>query len=277
MNDAMPDTTNEGSGMVDRRCALVTGASRGIGRAIAVALAREAYDVVGVARSYDPDGAPEGLAGTEALCRKEGAAFLALTADVAELSTHSGIVAATEERFGGIDFLVNNAGVGPAARLDYLDTTPESYDRLMGINLRGPFFLTQRVARYMVARVEEGHTVHPGIVFITSVSADTSSPSRTEYCVSKAGLSHLARVAAHRLATHGIGVWEVRPGVIRTEMTAPVADRYDPLIAGGLVPQGRWGEPEDVARAVAALARGDFPYSTGGVFEVSGGMAIKRL
>jgi 3-oxoacyl-[acyl-carrier protein] reductase len=265
------------AGMADRPCALVTGASRGIGRAIAVALAREGYDVEGVARSYDPDGAPEGLAGTAALCREEGVAFLPLAADVADLSAHEGIVAAAVERFGGIDVLVNNAGVGPVQRLDYLDTTPDSYDRVMGINLRGPFFLTQRVARHMVDRVKKGQAVRPAIVFVTSVSVDTSSPSRTEYCVSKAGLSHLARITAHRLAPHGIGVWEVRPGVIRTEMTVPVAAKYDALITEGLIPQGRWGEPDDVARAVASLVRGDFPYSTGGVFEVSGGMDIKRL
>ncbi len=264
--------------MAERPCALVTGAGRGIGRAIAVALAREGYDIAGNARSYHPEGRPfRGLAETETLCEGAGAAFLPLPADISDLGAHEGVVGGALERFGRIDLLVNNAGVAPLARLDYLETTPESYDRVMGINLRGPFFLTQRVARHMVARREGGGAVRPAIVFITSVSVDTSSPSRTEYCVSKAGLSHLARVCAHRLAPHGIGVYEVRPGVIRTEMTAPVEAKYDALIAEGLIPQGRWGEPQDVGRAVAALARGDFAYSTGGVFEVSGGMGIKRL
>ncbi|MFH1765499.1 MAG: 3-ketoacyl-ACP reductase [Gemmatimonadota bacterium] len=263
--------------MKERPCAVVTGASRGIGRAIAVALAREGYDIAGVARSYDPEGAPSGLAGTGALCRNAGTEFLPVAADISELGTHEGLVRQTLERFGRIDFLVNNAGVGPLERLDYLDTTPESFDRVLGTNLRGPFFLTQRVARHMVARSSGNDAGQLGIVFITSISADTSSPNRAEYCLSKAGLSHLARICAHRLAPHGIGVYEVRPGIIRTEMTAPVGEVYDALIADGLVPQGRWGEPDDVGRAVASLARGEFSYSTGGVFEVSGGMGIKRL
>ena len=273
--------------MKERPCAVVTGASRGIGRAIAVALAREGYDIAGVARSYDPDSTPSGLAGTGALCRDVGTDFLPLAADISELGTHERLVRQTLERFGRIDFLVNNAGVGPLERLDYLDTTPESFDRVLGTNLRGPFFLTQRVARHMVARSGNDGAGddraggdgagHLGIVFITSISADTSSPNRAEYCLSKAGLSHLARICAHRFAPHGIGVYEVRPGIIRTEMTAPVEGVYDALIADGLVPQGRWGEPADVGRAVASLARGEFSYSTGGVFEVSGGMGIKRL
>jgi NAD(P)-dependent dehydrogenase (short-subunit alcohol dehydrogenase family) len=264
-------------GLLDKRVAVVTGAGRGIGRAIALALAREGYDIAGNDLIHDPRSAPEGLAGTGALCDEVGAAFLPLPADISDLGTHEGLVGIALERFGRIDFLVNNAGVGPLERLDYLETTPESYDRVMGTNLRGPFFLTQRVARHMLAGAEGGGTRRRAIVFITSISVDTSSPSRTEYCLSKAGLSHLARVCAHRLAPQGIAVYEVRPGVIRTEMTAPVTARYDALIADGLIPQGRWGEPEDVGRAVAALARGDFSYSTGGVFEVSGGMGIKRL
>jgi len=133
------------------------------------------------------------------------------------------------------------------------------------------------VSRHLVEQVDRGQAIRPAIVFITSISADTSSPSRAEYCVSKAGLSQLVRLCAHRLASHGIAVFEVRPGLIATDMTAPIKDKYDALIATGAVPQERWGQPEDVGRAVAALARGDFAYSTGGIFEVSGGMNIKRL
>lgn len=258
--------------MAKRRCALVTGASRGIGRAIAVALARGGYDIAGNARGYDPAQADEGLARTETLCRDAGADFLPIPGDVAELGSHEGLVSTALDRFGAIHLLVNNAGVAPLSRMDILETTPGSYDRVLGINLRGPFFLTQRIARHMVEG--EGNRA---VVFITSVSADTSSPNRAEYCLSKAGLSHLARIFAHRLAPEGINVYEVRPGVIRTDMTAPVKETYDALIAQGVIPQGRWGEPEDVALAVAALARGDFPYSTGSVFEVSGGMNIKVL
>ena len=263
--------------MSDRPCALVTGASRGIGRAIAMALAREGYDIAGNATTYDPDEPTRGLAETQARCEEAGAEFLPAPADIADLATHEGLLQSVLDRFGRLDLLVNNAGIGPPERLDFLETTPESYDRVMAVNLRGAFFLTQRVSRLLVDQVEQGQATRPAIVFITSISADTSSPSRTEYGVSKAGLSQLARVCAHRLAPHGINVYEVRPGLTATDMTAPVKDKYDALIADGVVPQERWGEPEDVGRAVAALARGDFSYSTGGIFEVSGGMNVKRL
>jgi len=263
--------------VANRPCAFVTGASRGIGRAIAIELARGGFDIAGNATRYDPIDATRGLSETKARVEELGAAFLPIPGDIGDLSCHERLVAAVLDRFGKVDVLVNNAGVGPLERGDYLDTTPESFDRVMGINLRGTFFLTQRVARHMLARTEREPDARPLIVFITSISADTSSPSRTEYCVAKAGLSQLARVLADRLAGHGIGVYEVRPGVIATDMTAPVKKRYDELIAGGLIPQGRWGQPEDVARVVAALARGDFAYSTGNVFEVSGGMNIRRL
>ena len=263
--------------MAERPCALVTGASRGIGRAIAVTLAQEGYDIVGNATTYDPDNPTGALAQTEAQCVETGVAFLPAPADIADLDTHGDLLTTALDRFGRIDLLVNNAGVAPLERLDFLETTPESFDRVMAVNLRGAFFLTQRVARQMVKQVEEGRALRSAIVFITSVSADTSSPSRAEYGVSKAGMSHLARICAHRLVPHDINVYEVRPGLIRTDMTARVRDKYDGLIAEGFVPQGRWGEPEDVGRAVAALARGDFPYSTGEIFEVSGGMNIKRF
>jgi len=261
----------------ERPCALVTGAGRGIGRAIAIALAREGYDIVGNDLDYDPDDRAHGLAETQLRSEDAGAAFLPAPADIADLATHDGLVASTLDRFDRVDLLVNNAGVGPRERLDYLETTPESFDHVIGVNLRGAFFLTQRVARQLVKQVDEGRAIRPAVVFITSISADTSSPSRAEYCVSKAGLSQLARVCAHRLAPHGINVYEVRPGLIATDMTAPVKEKYDALIAEGAVPQSRWGQPEDVGRAVAALARGDFSYSTGVAFEVSGGMNVKRL
>lgn len=263
--------------MPRRPCAVVTGASRGIGRAIAISLAGEGYDIVGVATAYDPADSTRGLEEVRARCDEAGVTLLPIAADIADLDVHQGIVDAAQNRYGRIDLLVNNAGIAPAQRIDVLETTPESYDRVMGVNLRGAFFLTQQVSRRMLKQAREDAAVRPAIVFVTSVSADTSSPSRAEYCISKAGLSQLARVYTHRLAPHGINVYEVRPGLIRTDMTAPVENRYDALIAEGLVLQERWGEPEDVGRAVAALARGDFAYSTGGVFEVSGGMNVKRL
>ncbi|MGD2122545.1 MAG: 3-ketoacyl-ACP reductase [Gemmatimonadota bacterium] len=260
-----------------RPCALVTGASRGIGRGIVLALANEGYDIVGNATSHDPENTDGGLAEVGLRCREAGVGFVPAVGDIADLAVHDGIVATALDRFGRLDLLVNNAGVAPLDRVDFLEVTPESYDRVMGINLRGTFFLTQRAAREMVSMAAEGKLLRPAIVFITSVSADTSSPTRAEYGVSKAGMSHLARVCAHRLSQEGIDVFEVRPGIIRTDMTKRVRARYDTLIAEGFVPQGRWGTPEDVGLTVAALARGDFPYSTGGVFEVSGGMNIKRF
>jgi NAD(P)-dependent dehydrogenase (short-subunit alcohol dehydrogenase family) len=242
-----------------------------------MALAREGYDIAGNATGFDPEDLTRGLAETGVRCQEAGATFLPLPADVADLASHEGLVTACKERFGGIDLLVSNAGVAPLQRLDFLETTPESYDRVMGVNLRGAFFLAQRVARHMVEAEGDRGPTSPTLVFITSTSADTSSTNRVEYCVSKAGLSMLAQGCAHRLAPHGVNVYEVRPGIIRTDMTVGVKEKYDALMAQGLVPQTRWGEPEDVGRAVAALARGDFAYSTGGVFEVSGGMSIKRL
>ncbi len=261
--------------MTRRPCALVTGASRGIGRAIAIGLAGAGYDIAGSATAYDPRHTDHGLAETERRVEDVGAAFLPIVADIAATNTHENLLRSTLERFGHVDLLVNNAGIG--MRVDFLETSPENFDRVVGVNLRGPFFLSQRVARHMVEQVREGEAIRPAIVFITSISVDTSSPTRAEYCVSKAGLSQLARVCAHRLAEYGVNVYEVRPGITATDMTAPVKEKYDTLIGQGVVPQGRWGEPEDVAKAVVALARGDFGYSTGGVFEVSGGMNIKRL
>ena len=261
--------------MARRPCAFVTGASRGIGRAIAIQLAGDGYDIVGNATTYDPGDRERGLAETQVRVKERGAAFLPAPGDIANLAAHDDLLSASTDRFGSVDVLVNNAGVGE--RVDFLETTPENFDRVIGVNLRAAFFLTQCFARHMVEQVAQGRATRPAIVFITSISVDTSSPTRAEYCVSKAGLSQLTQVCAHRLAEHGIGVYEVRPGLTVTDMTAPVREKYNALIANGLVPQGRWGQPEDVARAVAALARGDFAYSTGGVFEVSGGMNIKRL
>ena len=273
----MAEHSVAGESVAERPCALVTGASRGIGRAIALALAQNGYDIVGNATTYDPENPAVGLGETRARCLEAGVEFAPAPGNIADLNTHDGILASALDRFGRIDLLVNNAGVGPLERLDFLETTAESYDRVMGINLRGSFFLTQRVARHLVEQADMGRAVRPAIVFITSISVDTSSPSRAEYGVSKAGMSQLSRICAHRLAPHGVNVYEVRPGLILTDMTVPVREKYDALLADGLVPQERWGEPEDVGRAVAALASGDFSYSTGGIFEVSGGMNIKRL
>ena len=256
-------------------CAFVTGAARGIGRAIAIELARAGFDIVGNDLIYDRNDTTTGLAETQQRVEVLGGGFEPAPGDIADLTMHEGLLQAALSRFGRVDVLVNNAGVGPLERLDYLETTAESFDRVIGVNLRGTFFLTQCFARHMATQSQRA--APSSIIFITSISADTSSPSRAEYCVSKAGLSHLATLCADRLVEFGINVFEVRPGVIATDMTAPVKDKYDARIADGLIPQGRWGLPEDVARAVVSLARGDFAYSTGGVFEVSGGLNIKQL
>ena len=263
--------------MSDRLVALVTGASRGIGRAIAVELGRSGYDIVGNATRYDPNERSSGLGSLAVELEGMGVSFAGAPGDISDLDLHQRIVAAALDRFGRIDLLVNNAGVAPANRLDILETTAQSYDHVLAVNARGPFFLTQRVARHMIEQSQNPRGSGAAIIFITSVSAAVSSRSRAEYCVSKAALSQTTRIFADRLSEYGIGVYEVRPGLIRTDMTAPVEAKYDELIARGLVPQGRWGLPQDVARAVAAIARGDFGYSTGLVVEVSGGMDMRRL
>ena len=257
--------------------AFVTGASRGIGRAIAIELARQGFDLAGNSRTFEPDNTAKGLFEVKQQVEKLGATFLPLQGDISSLADHEYMLESILEKHGRIDLLVNNAGVAPEKRMDILETTTASFDRVLGINLRGPFFLTQRVAARMVAQVKQTPNQKPAIVFVTSVSANTSSPSRAEYSVSKAGLSIAAAVFADRLCEYGINVYEVRPGIIKTDMTLAVEAKYDKLIAEGLVPQRRWGFPEDVAKAVAALVSGSFSYSTGTVIEVSGGMDLRRL
>ena len=186
------------------------------------------------------------------------------------------MVEAVYAHFGKIDVLVNNAGLSPLyPSLDQV--TEDLFDKVIAINLKGPFFLTQAIANRMIAQVKEGTDYVPSIVFITSISSNTASPNRAEYCVSKAGLSMTAQNFAVRLAEFGINVYDVRPGIIATDMTAPVTEKYDRLIAEGLLLQKRWGTPEDVGKAVAGLAKGYFQYSTGAVIEVGGGFSVLRL
>jgi NAD(P)-dependent dehydrogenase (short-subunit alcohol dehydrogenase family) len=181
------------------------------------------------------------------------------------------------ERHGAVHALVNNAGRAPRERADILDAREESFEELIRTNLQGPYFLTQAIAREQAMKRQAEASFQAAIVFITSVSADMASTSRGDYCVSKAGLSMAARLFAARLASHGIPVYEVRPGIIETDMTAGVREAYDRRIAEGLVPERRWGTPEDVGRIVAALLRGDAPYATGSVIAVDGGLSLPRL
>lgn len=261
--------------MSNHPVAFVTGASRGIGRGIALALAASGFDVVGNARTYDPKDRHTGLAEVRDRVRELGVDFEPVAGDIANLEAHPKLLQTALQRFGRVDVLVNNAGIAPQKRLDVLETTPESFDRLLAVNARGPFFLTQCFARHMLSQPRGPLT--PAIIFVSSISAEVSSPSRAEYCISKAALSQAATVFADRLAEAGINVYEVRPGIIATDMTAPVKAQYDARIAAGLVPLRRWGQPEDVGRAVAALARGDLGYATGQVIELSGGMNIRHL
>ncbi len=263
--------------MTRRPVALITGTGRGIGRGIALELANSGYDIAGVDIVFEPDNKKVGLFEVRELVSALGADFLPVRGDVSDLACHEMVLNEVNVHFGRLDLLVNNAGVAPLVRQDILETTPESFDRVFGINARGPFFFTQKAAKQMVLQVKRSPDPKPAIVFITSISATVSSPSRSEYCISKVALSMTASLLADRLAELGINVYEVRPGIIETEMTAPVREKYDKLIAEGLVPQKRWGFPEDVGKAVAALAKGYFPFSTGLVLEVSGGMNIRRL
>ncbi|HPP12195.1 MAG TPA: 3-ketoacyl-ACP reductase [bacterium] len=254
-----------------RKVVCITGAAGGIGQALCQALARQKFLVVAVDRLPRPQA-------RHILETLVGRGHLYLSADIASFSERERVVAEIRRKIGRLDLLVNNAGVAPVRRLDLLETTEESYDRVMTINLKGTFFLTQAVARYMVELVEKGVSLHPKIINISSISAYTSSVSRPEYCLSKAGVSVMTKLFADRLAGHGIYVYEVRPGIIETPMTAAVKEKYDRLIfQENLLPIKRWGKPEDVAAAVVAIATGCFDYSTGSVFEVDGGFHLRRL
>lgn len=257
--------------------ALITGAGQGIGRGIALKLAEAGYDIVANDIVLDPANTAKGLQEVKFRIEQLGRQCLPVQGDVSNLASHEQLVGSALRAFGRLDVLVNNAGVAPKVRADILETAPESYDRLMTINLRGPFFLTQKVARQMLRQDRLADGPAPTIVFITSISAYVSSPSRAEYCISKSGLSMAATLFADRLARDGICVYEVRPGIIATDMTAVVKEKYDKLIAEGLLPQPRWGTPEDVGNAVVALARGYLAYSTGQTIEVGGGFGIRRL
>ncbi len=261
----------------DKKIALVTGAGQGIGRGIVLELAKNGFDVAGMDIIFEPDNTQKGLFEVKEKVEELGVEFLPIQADISSLNDHQKILNKTLDKFYKIDLLVNNAGVAPKVRLDILETTPESYDRLMSINARGPFFFTQIVANIMTKQVEKNPESKPSIVFISSISSYVSSPSRAEYCLSKAAVSMSAKIFADRLSDYGINVYEIRPGIIQTDMTAVVKEKYDKLIAEGLVPQKRWGFPEDIGKAVVGLVNGNFDYSTGLVVEVSGGMNIQRL
>jgi 3-oxoacyl-[acyl-carrier protein] reductase len=252
--------------------ALVTGARRGIGRGIAWALAERGFDIV-VNDLVDDAATRETLDGIGV--RGRHAAFIAH--DVADVAGHAAFVDRAFAAFGGLDCLVNNAGVQVEVRGDLLAVTPESFDRVLGVNLRGTFFLAQAVARRMLAETRAAGDAPRSIVTISSANARTVGPNRGEYCIAKAGLSMLNQLFAQRLAEHDIMCYEIRPGIIRTDMTAGAFDRYDAAIRDGLTPVRRWGEPADVGATVAALALRLLPFNTGDAFNVDGGLHMKVL
>jgi 3-oxoacyl-[acyl-carrier protein] reductase len=257
----------------ETRVAVVTGGGRGIGKGITAALADLGFALM---VNYRSD-----VQAAESACRdaesRGSPRAVAYRADVADLEQGSRLLEETLQSYGRVDLWVNNAGIAPQVRLDLLETTPESWDRVVATNLRGPFFLTQRVARAMIGLVASGTITDPQIVFISSISSTFASVSRAEYCVAKAGLSMTAGLFAARLAAQAIRVFEIRPGLIETDMTQAVRAAYDERIAAGLVPLSRWGTPADVGRAVAAIASGAFPYSTGAILDVDGGLHLRVL
>jgi 3-oxoacyl-[acyl-carrier protein] reductase len=261
--------------MNDRPVSLVTGAGRGIGRGVAIELAKLGHAVV-VNYAGNANAAEECLR----LVREAGGDGITARADVSVSTDRERLVQETLDAYGRIDLLVNNAGVAPSVRADLLEAGEESFDRLININLKGPYFLTQLVARRMIEQAQRGDVNAfglPRIVTITSVSAYAASINRGDYCVAKAGLAMMTALYAARLAEYGVNVYEVRPGVIATDMTEGVKEKYDRMIEQGAWPIRRWGQPEDVGRAVAAIARGDFPYSTGEVINIDGGFHLRTL
>ncbi len=255
-----------------KRVALVTGGTRGIGFGIAQALARESFNLA-VCGLRDESAVAEPLKALQST----GAQVLYCKCDVAQRNARDEMLATIRQRFGRLEVLVNNAGIAPKERRDILEATEESFEQVLRTNLQGPYFLTQAVAKWMVEQ-RKGNAAFGGcIVNVSSISATVASVNRGEYCISKAGVAMATQLWAARLGEFNIPTYEIRPGIIQTDMTAGVKEKYDKLLGEGLAIQRRWGTPEDVGKAVALLARGDLPYSTGQVIMVDGGLTVQRL
>ncbi len=255
-----------------RKTALVTGGSRGIGLGISEQLAKSGFDLA--INGVRPE---EEVAEATAHLKSYGGEVIYCQGNIGDKTDRQNIIDKVRKSFGKLNLLVNNAGVAPKERLDILEATEESFDRVMGINLKGPYFLTQSIASWMVEQKETDPDFSGGIIYISSISATVASVNRGEYCLSKAGISMASQLFAVRLGEFGIPVYEVRPGIIKSDMTAGVTAKYDQLIENGLTVQKRWGLPEDVGKVVASIAREDFSYSTGQVFMVDGGLTLSRL
>ncbi len=252
--------------------ALVTGSSRGIGRGIAVALGGLGWQVV-VNYAGNKTAAEE----CAALITAAGGSALCVQGDIGNPADRQRLLAESLAWGGRLDLLVNNAGVAPTVRADLLEAGEDSFDRLIAINLKGPYFLSQAVAKAMLTQAPDADGCRGQIINVSSISAYTASVNRGDYCVTKAGIGMMTALFAARLANDGIRVYEIRPGVIATDMTGPVKEKYDQLIADGMSPIRRWGQPADIGRAVAAIARGDLPFSTGEVLNVDGGFHLRTL
>ncbi|WP_342088802.1 3-ketoacyl-ACP reductase [Dyadobacter sp. OTU695] len=255
-----------------KKTALITGGSRGIGFGIAKALAKEGYNLA-INGVRDEAGAAEALNEL----RELGAEVAYCQGSIANAADREAIIEKAYSVFGQINLLVNNAGIAPRVRLDLLETTVENYQEVMTTNLEGPFFFTQAIGKRMATAKRDNHAFEAAIIFVTSISATVASINRGEYCISKAGLAMTNLLFAVRMAEYNVPVYEIRPGIIATDMTSKVQEKYDNLFQSGIALQPRWGTPEDVGKAVASLTRGDFPYSTGQVIGVDGGMLIDRL
>lgn len=255
-----------------KKVALVTGGSRGIGLGIAQKLAQNGFDLAinGIRSENFVQDVLENL-------RELGAKVIYCQGDIASTEDRESMLEKIKNHFGRLNILVNNAGVAPKERNDILSATEESFDYVISINLKGTYFLTQAVANWMIEQKADSESFTGSIITISSISATIASVNRGEYCISKAGLSMITQLFATRLGEFNIPVFEVRPGVIKTDMTEGITEKYDKLIAEGLTLQKRWGFPDDVGKAVAAIAKGDFPYSTGQVFMIDGGLTIARL
>src|ERR1051325_4008391 len=261
--------------------ALITGASRGIGRGIALELAKLGWDLV-LNYASNSTAARRTAEDCVSLAQAAGRTIRAKVcqADISLAEDRKKLIDFTNGEFSRLDLLVNNAGVAPNVRADILEATEESFERLININVKGPYFLTQLAAKWMIEQrtaLAPPARYQPKIITISSISAYTASVNRGDYCVAKAALAMLTPLYAARLAEHGINVYEIRPGIIATDMTGPVKEKYDKLIAEGLTPIQRWGTPEDVAKAVAAIAQDLLPFSTGEVINVDGGFHLRRL
>lgn len=260
------------------KVALVTGSSRGIGRAIVLCLASRGFSIV-VNYTSNHEAAQETAEQCQKQATQNGHSIQTriIRANVGKAEERETLIAEIQRHFGRIDLLVNNAGIASIERIDILKTKETNYDHLMNVNLKAPFFLTQSIAKWMIELKIRNPKRMPKIINIGSISAFTASIHRADYCLSKTGIGMMTKLFAVRLAEYGIAVYEIRPGIIATDMTKPVKAKYDRLIESGISPIRRWGKPEDVGNAVATIAEGNFAFSTGEVFHVDGGFHIRQL